>query len=258
MKNWLIIVFSFFILNQAFGQKEQVGIDIIYLKDGSFLKGQILSANQFGYLFQLFGVSEPLSLSSLIVKKVIENDDSGIYFEDGKRIPTGGMYWSYKFSGAFGRSEFDGHFKGMHFQLSTGKRLSPRLSVGGGTGFDFQAGPDWDNYTFAPVFAEAIALVRKKPFTPYFRLVAGYNIPLQIGQEWQGDSSKYRGGALVQPSLGFRFPTRKKAAFTMELGYKWQNTKATFVSRNWGGEGNVITEQFINFNRLEFSIGSMF
>ncbi len=259
MKNLLIIFLALLFAAPLFGQADVLRFeDRVYMKDGSFLKGEIIEENQWGVIIKMMGVSAELSLPSDAIKNIIHDDEKGFFFSNGKRLNLEGRYLAYKFSSAWGASEFNEHFKGMHFQISGGKRLGPKLAIGGGTGFDFQAGPNWETYTFAPVFAEVIGTPITKPWSPYYRMALGYNIPLQIGPDWEGANRKYSGGILVQPSVGIRIAKKKKSSLLLEVGYKFQNTTAKRVSRNWQGDGNRETIQKINFKRLEFSIGSIF
>lgn len=259
MKRLIFCLFITSLATLGFGQKVLTqNADIVYLKSGGFIKGKILQQSSFGVNLRLLEGGE-IELPANSIKKIAKENKSSAYYANGKRTKVDGNYFSWRFSTAWGSEDLGGDlFKGFHAQFSYGKYLNPKLSIGAGTGFDFQVGPSWRTYSFVPVFGE----VKYKPvqwrMNPYFKAALGVNIPAEVTGEWNGRFAKYSAGALVQPSVGFEFATRGKSIWFIEAGYKFQNTKATYSRWWWGGEGNTEFTDRIIFRRIELSFGQLF
>lgn len=78
-----------------------------------------------------------------------------------------------------------------------------------------------------------------------------------IGTTWLDDSdsenSKKRGGAMINPAVGFIFPTKSGSAFLVNFGYKYQHYS---VSKVWS-ENNFSNESR-NIKRFQIRAGFQF
>lgn len=83
-----------------------------------------------------------------------------------------------------------------------------RFSAGAGTGLSFY------EKTLVPLFGEVrFRLSRPRRLTPYLGCAAGYAF---------APDPEARGGLFLNPSLGFRFRTRRRIGFTLAAGYELQ------------------------------------
>ncbi len=133
------------------------------------------------------------------------------------------------------------------FQTFNGWRVRPRTAVGLTTGLDAYQGA-----LIMPVAAG----VRQELFEkgPTLSKIQA-SLDLGTGTLWldgEDDISK-KGGLMINPSVGFVFPTRSGSAFLLNFGYKYQyyTLLTTYSKENF-------TEETRNIKRLQVRLGFQF
>ena len=235
-------------------------IDKILLEDGSSLVGQVIDQTDQEVSFQIIG-GPVIKIARNQIKELLRGEEvkdkkGKVYFSNGKSISTKGSYATLHIGTNWTNNEtVDGKFGGLFLSSSYGFHFNRFLSVGGGIGIEIINGPNFNNYTFVPVFAE----IRGYPFsnkttTPYYAMSIGYGFGWDLFDSFSRGS--YTGGLNVEPRIGLRFASHKRSQFYTELGYKYQSTESTY--RRSSFEGATFVKQDIQFFRPTLNFGWLF
>jgi hypothetical protein len=247
MKKILILVLAGLFLIPAFAQKGKK--DIVYLKSGGIIKGQIItndldhirinsSGNQW-----VFKMAEVDSISKHS-KVVSERSPAQDYFFDtslGFLIGNSGNSQIAPFS----------------FMTSFNYKVVDKLYVGAGLGAEFL------DETYMPAFAQFRYKFRETSFTPIVNLQVGYQVPLEKESRtnfnnYNVDYTSYyqnnqklqtEGGFLINPSIGFQQFTSDNIGWFFMVGYRYHQL-------NYSGDNGYKLET--NISRLSLKIGFIF
>ncbi len=212
----LFFFLLFFFSITSLQAQEAYSFSNIYLKNGGFLKAQILSQDSAGWNTFRLRTGEVIRLESSSISKIKLANKKELVHQKGHTTSTEGFYLSYQFGFLAGITSRNNN-PVASFQLlsfSAGHQFNPRLQVGGGIALDFY------DHTFLPLFGEAKYFLRpNEKVSIYGGLQLGYSLSFS-GPENAGDS--YGGGAMVHPSIGLRFASKRKSNFLLELGNRYQ------------------------------------
>ncbi len=259
MKSSSIIVYfilAFMTIQPIIGQSDEPKIvDIVWLKDGSKLRGTILKWDlERGMEFKLLTGAE-----IVIPRKEIHRVMQDIPLADGNEsvkysyIRPPKIYafkekgW-YHNTSLFLHTSWSGAGAGFHHVM--GYRFSRLFSIGLGTGletYDF-----FENRDIIPVYAEARGFLLAKRITPYYALKTGYGFALK-NENFR--IIEARGGFHFSPEAGVRFGAGA-VSYYLGLEYKLQN--ATFVSDGWDWSGGTRITDKISYRRFELRTGLLF
>lgn len=251
MKKVLILILAGLFLIPAFAQKSKK--DIVYLKSGGIIKGQLIThdldkvkINSDGNQW-VFNATEVDSVSKYS-KPEREADLKQNYFFDtsmGVLIGNSGNGQKAPFS----------------FMASFNHRVIDKLFLGAGLGTEFF------NESYMPVFGQVQYRFRDTKFTPFFNLQVGYQIAIEDGNRenyvnyYSPSSSSYypypqtsgklnaEGGLLINPSFGFQRLTSENFGWFLSFGYRHHQL-------NYSGDNGYKLET--NFSRLSLKIGFIF
>ena len=227
-------------------------VDIVWLKDGSKLRGTILKWDlERGMEFKLLTGAE-----ILIPKKDIHRVMQDIPSADGSSF--GNTYvkppkiynfkekgW-YQNSSGFINFSFSGG-AGIHHAM--GYRFNRLFGVGLGTGIETH---DFDAVrNIIPIYAEVRGFLLPKKITPYYAFKIGYGIALR--DEFRG-TIRAHGGIHISPEVGVRFGAGD-VSYYLGLEYKLQN--ATYTSQSFDWFGGTFTDK-ISYRRVELRTGLLF
>jgi len=228
MKTYLIfarlIVLSFLLGTSFVLSGQQVDkSQIIRLKAGGSFQGSILSRDSECYKVILI-TGDTIKLKKKSVSAVIDQKKTYHFFSDGRFASTNGRYfcflintnWGYEESNIGNRTKFD--FSPVNF--SAGYRFNQKFELGIGTGVDIYQ----DYGLYLPIFAESRYYLSKTATSIFIGGKIGSALLLNQLGFWPDDES--RGGLLLNPVLGFKSASRRKAKFIFEAGLKMQ--KAIF------------------------------
>lgn len=222
--------------------------EVVYLKNGSVIRGDVLEQNEESIKIEING-------GTILVYKMSEierivKEEKILQFAGAPKnyiIKNTGFYHSVTFGLLPGTGEFGNFAFGGSLHYVFGFQYKPILGAGVGIGADSYIYNEIR--TLIPVYLEARGYFIKKPFSPYYSVQAGYGFAL-VNEIWNMTSAK--GGVMIHPRIGFRFPSRSNASFTTEIGYLYQ--KAEFTFDDWQGR----YEEKIDFKRISFRLGVLF
>lgn len=232
-------------------QKLEKGMEhVVYLKNGSILRGTIIERNDAQLKVEILGGSI-FAIERVEVIKIETEKKQYKYKSRVKKdyiIKNKGIYHSI-YGGLYsGTGEFGDYAGAFSFQWASGYQWNQWLGVGIGVENDSYI--DNDTRNIVPIFAEVRGYFLNKPFSPYYALHIGYGIASKVVNiENNLDAD---GGLFIHPQIGLRFPSRSNAAFTMALGYTYQ--RANYEFNDW--QGNYWDR--VTFQRVSFRLGVLF
>ena len=251
MKKILILLLTGLFLMPAFAQKGKK--DIVYLKSGGIIKGQLItsdldrikinsSGNQ--WVFKTADV-DSVSKYSKVVRE--QSPNQKYFFDTSMGVLIGN-------SGNSQKAPFS-------FMTSFNYKVVDKLYLGAGLGTEFF------NESYMPVFGQFRYKFRETRFTPIVNLQVGYQLPLEkesrenfnnyyvdySSSYWPGYQTNQRlkteGGFLINPSIGFQQFTSDNFGWFFTVGYRHHQL-------NYSGDNGYKLET--NFSRLSLKIGFIF
>lgn len=253
MKNILIILILSLLQTVAFSQEIASSTrtkDLIYLKDGSTLRGTIIEQipNQYVKIGIAGGAVVKVSMSE--VKRIKADKGNYVFNEDGSNSKVKGFYTGYNIQAMLGQasgSEFEQRLVvGVGIQYSLGYQFNKYAALGGGFGLQLY------DRVFGDVFVQARGFLPMGKITPTIALDAGYGVPLVLSGIGNA-ATQQRGGISMRPSLGLRIATRNRADILVDVGYQFQHFTST---SNWGWGS---TDEFdVWYKRMSFRAGWLF
>jgi hypothetical protein len=225
--------------------------DVLYLKNGSILRGKIneLSADTIsieilgGSVF-VFPASEAKGISR--EKKTPRYKDSGYLFV----LETGVLAGRSPGNNTNRASQSLNSFT---LQCVNGHTFRPELALGIGAGID-----SYQNFTTMPVYLRVTGSFPQihKKVSPMYILDGGYGF---YSRFFNGNNGSYMnpsgyGGLMIKPAAGVRIRLGNSSSFILNAGYRFQKgSTATY----FGAPGDGIREK-ITFNRVSIRAGFMF
>jgi hypothetical protein len=233
--------------------------DVVYLKNGSILRGTILLADSVHYI----KLKTPDRNVWVIEKEKIDN----IVVRPSKiPIPQKSGYFNLTEMGVLvGNSA---NYKKNPFTLMNinSWKFENGFSTGIGVGVEFF------NETYLPVVADFRYYLRKSGAIPYVSLQGGYSIPLggTYSQQQIYYASPYflespiyfwdppspattdvssRGGWLLNPAIGIQTPLNENLALTFSAGYR-------MMRQRYGKNDTYKLD--VDYNRLSLKVGLLF
>lgn len=233
LKKLYLSIIILFIGISSFSQKN-VPSKIIYLKDGSYLKGTILETMEDGSLnVELFNGSH-LLLESSLISHVKTSSGKRTILTNGFNQKAKGIYYGVHLNflpAKKARQEWvpEARRYGFGGHVVAGYRFHRLIGVGAGIGFD-----GYGDY-MVPFFAEVNGILLKKRFSPVYNFQIGHGVPVGGEPEANGEfvNLTREGGMMIYPSIGLRMETRRNVAFVFDIGVKLQNLTKT-RTYNWG------------------------
>ena len=246
MKNSVIVIFTLlFFISSTFAQKGKK--DILYLKNGSLINGQIIELLPSGIVKiktrdNSLWVFESSQIDSIgRNRKILNQIHNGFFNITEAGVLTGNSGNSYK----------------SPFTLIniSGWQLKDRFSVGAGAGVEFFS------ETYLPVVADLRYYLKRQGLNPYLGLQGGYSFSLDKPQRIYADplinsspsyyltnnpAMKARGGFLFNPSIGICSSLGGNLTLTLSAGYRIMRHRYTRTD-----DYNID----IDYNRLSIKIG---
>ncbi len=213
--------------------------DVIYLKDGSVLRGEIIEMNDDQIKIQILG-------GSILVYDRSEMDrmEKQAPIFNGKLkeryMKTKGVYYLGE-TGFLWQNPYE-DAPGVNIQAAAGYMWSPQLATGIGIGASAYL-----DYFLMPIYLDLRSQLTE---TIYAFVDIGYGIKTNKREDYVTD----RGGFMINPGIGFKFNTKSKHAWLLSFGYQYQNAKEVYY-RGWDG---AYVERDYHFKRLSMRFGLMF
>lgn len=236
-----------FLVNLSFARKGKK--DVIYLKNGSVINGQIISSLPSGQVKiktkdNSFWVFEASQIDSISKTTTAFNQIRAGYFN----LTEAGILAGNS------NNKYSSPFSLMNI---SGWQFKNRFSVGAGAGVEFFS------ETYLPVVADLRYYLKRQGLNPFFGLQGGYSFALDkpdkqyvygntdIWRNLGGQSldMKAKGGLMVNPSVGICTPLGDNLALTFSAGYR-------IMRHRYCREDNYDID--IDYNRLSLKIGLIF
>ena len=215
--------------------------DVLYLKDGSVIKGRIISKEAETVRIELLGGSILVYSQEEITS--IEREPSpyrkirmrfGQAYQD--REPTyrqRGLYHVVSTDWCFNQSEWNTVRLDPHLQYAAGYHFNRYVNLGIGTGLD-----GYEGGVIIPWYVDFRGDLWQRKLTPTYYVNAGYGFTAVTG--WL--VSEMRGGIMLSAGAGWKINTSRKTEWMITLGYKMQQTyQERFAWNSWwwgGGDPN--------------------
>ena len=248
------IVISF--LNSANAQKLQ---DVVYLKNGSILHGEItrIEMNKSITLLSNCGDTWVINQDDIdriekqpaVRKSIVKKDTSAniIYKRQG-------FYSNINVGFLFG-GDMETPFPPLSLLFVSGYQFDWGLATGVGLGLDLLT------ESYMPVVADIRYNFRNSRVSHYVYVQGGYAIALESPDPYDynynsyyGSDLKSKGGYLINPGIGFKLNFNDRNAFSFGIGYKYSEIYHTYKEEYNGQE----IDRTIKYNRISLSFGYHF
>lgn len=248
-KLFLLLLFATLFVAPSIGQR--LSKEVVYLKNGSVVKGHVVLYDDENMLVQ--------SGRNTWVFKKADIDTVGSRSVHTLPSDTPENPWFLKCSaGVLVGSSDNQKDSPFSFDGSFNIKMLPKFYLGAGAGVDFL------EESYMPVFANLEYHFRDSRITPFLSFKGGYLFPLD-GDVHQNNWIYYdymsyyypyssqelenKGGMLVNPSLGFVSYLNPHLGLSLEFGYRF--SRVTF-------KGDDHYELETNYNRLSIRLGILF
>ncbi|NEW84119.1 MAG: hypothetical protein GZ094_17360 [Mariniphaga sp.] len=246
-KSTLVFMALLFLVNLSFARKGKK--DVIYLKNGSVINGQIISSLPSGQ------VKIKTKDNSLWVFEASQIDSISKTANAFNQIRTG--YFNLTEAGILAGNSNNKYSSPFSLMNISGWQFKNRFSVGAGAGVEFFS------ETYLPVVADFRYYLKRQGLNPFFGLQGGYSFALDTPDKqyvygntdiWRNPSGqsldmKAKGGLMVNPSVGICTPLGDNLALTFSAGYR-------IMRHRYCREDNYDID--IDYNRLSLKIGLIF
>ena len=219
--------------------------DVLYLKNGSILRGKIVELDADTIKIEILGGSMfvyPVSEARGITKEKpkLTYKNTGYTFS----LEAGALTGKTPSNQNFGASESITNFT---LQCVNGYQFRQELATGIGFGVD-----SYQNYVITPLYLRINGALFDKQISPMYIVDAGYGFYSNFLNDSSTGNSK--GGVMVNPAVGLRIRLSRSSSFIVNAGYCYQTlTKIT----TFGAPGDGIREK-VTYKRLSIRAGFMF
>jgi hypothetical protein len=221
--------------------------DVLYLKNGWILRGKITSAPADSLVKiqtrdqNLFVFSRP-EISKMQQEPIQHERNYNIFYQwrgFSHYTELGSIIANNSASGS-----------AFTFQTVNGYKFNPWVFTGLGIGLE-----SFDNQSLLPLFGSFRGdLVHQGGFIPFYFVDGGYAFDLSGEGNINGQTTRYRGGALFATGLGTKLIIGNHSGLLMSVGYRYQRT--SFEQEYFGGGGNSKT--VTNYRRIVIGLGLTF
>lgn len=212
--------------------------DVVYLNDGSVLRGEIIEMNENESLkIKISGGSVFFILMEDVDEIKREEVRRPRYFKQRGYVNYTGLE---KLSGEEGRDA-------TRYQMVNGYQFNPRFSAGIGIAFvDYH-----DPLNAIPIFADIRLKLKKSNTTPFLFLKGGYNFSVVPDEEFPIDD--HRGGIMLDAGVGLQFEVNDQVGWYFNAGYNID--KMEYEEEIWGNRNSTTS---LTYRRVHFGIGLAF
>jgi len=222
--------------------------DVLYLRDGSQLRGQIQATKDSGsvLVFRTWNGVEmdvPRTEITKILQKCNNRTAKTYHFKETD------WYHHSRMGLLIGQTYYRENRTGLQIQHSSGWMFSRLLGVGLGAGIDVFDGQGNIPATY-PIFAEVRGFLFPQRITPFYALGGGWGFSKKNNADnsaW-GWSETWKGGWMAQAAVGYRIGNN----FTVQAGFRLQHARREWSSNWWGIESR--TDRILH-RRLMLGVG---
>ena len=219
IQNVILLVFVL-VCNFSYGQNNME--DVVYLKNGSIIRGIIIEQvpNQSikiqtkdrNVFFLKYDEIEKMTKENLAVDNSNNNSKVTDFKKSGYINLTEINYSPGIGDVKFGYNTLKNDDYSFGFRTVNGYQLNEHLSLGIGIGID-----KYKNATLLPITFDARATILKGKVSPVFTANIGYAVGL----------NGVKGGLVINPQIGIKTYISKNVAYLFNIGYKLQAQEVT-------------------------------
>ncbi|MEM7370595.1 MAG: hypothetical protein AAF587_18430 [Bacteroidota bacterium] len=220
----ILFLFAFLGTGLCFAQQNKTE-EVVYLKNGSIIRGKILEQNIGAYVRiqvlggQIFTLAQADILEIKLepalytyTRVILKDEYRPIQYSDS------GMYYQLVADIGFYQGKWGGQASSA-LSVKAGYSFHRLLKVGIGTGFH-----GYEGGTITPIMLDIQGNLAKQAGSPHFFANVGYGFA--IGSRWTHDV--FQGGPMGQIGAGFSFHTRTPFWWTLTMGYRIQKSYEEF------------------------------
>ncbi len=251
MKKIIVLFFAILLVIQVYAQKK--GKDVVYLKSGAIIRGQVIT-------YDMDAVKINSAGNEWVFKKV-DIDSVSRNLKNSCKTSASLRYYFDASGGVLVGNSGNSQKAPFSYSNSFNYKITNKLYYGIGLGVDFL------DETYMPAFAQIQYKFRNSKLTPFVNLQAGYEIPLEkksrknFNNYYTSSSSYYypgyqyygkldnEGGYLINPQIGFMCATSENFGWFFAFGFRYHKI-------NYSGENDYKLET--NYSRLSLKIGFTF
>ena len=232
---WSIFIFAQHELNQQY---------LVYLYDGSFLKGELVGEDQQSIQLKMIN-GEVLNLPLTLVQKISANNKNQVFLKNGITIQESGPYHIISGGILLGQEAgfSDGYAMGVSLSYIYGHQFNQYAALGAGISLD-----SYDK-SFIPIYLDFRGYILHRATSLFYSVDAGYSFAFDQFKK-NKDDNPYKGGMMINPGLGLRFAGKQNYSFLMGIGYRFQFAKR---KNTW----SEFTDEII-YKRLTLNMGFLF
>ena len=236
MKSFLLFAVILFLLPVALPAQTETK-DVVYLKDGGILRGEIIEVNEHSHLkIEITGRNIFMISMDDVEKISSEEKPSQLHF---------------KKSGYMNRSGFEflraNNESSLRFTMVNGYQFNPHFAAGIGFGIT----PYNDPLTLVPVFLDLNLRFLEANSSPYLFLKTGYNF--SVHHDDDVELLDHKGGLLFNPGVGLHFIRNSSVGWYIQAGYNIDNSYYEF--EGWWPQ---TVENDLSFRRVSVGMGLSF
>ncbi|MFK7809882.1 MAG: hypothetical protein AB8F74_18895 [Saprospiraceae bacterium] len=249
LKRALIVIILLICYQVADAQHKN---DVVFLKDGSIYKGEIIEEND-AYIYMVVIDGQTIGIPQEEIRRSrVMRAERYLFHKGGRYHKKKGIFWNVQMGGnvfSEGTSE--------HVNFTLGYRFNQRWSAGAGFGSELHstnvAGFQVETQ-FSSFFVYGRYYLGDNRRRPYVYSRLGYGAGPGSSSEF--NSGRHSGGFQAQSGLGIHFASRKSSKFIIGLGFHTQYTNGEqFFLNDFGGEIKVEYDNlWLNHLALKFGI----
>jgi len=257
-KHWLLFLILLF-TSHLFGQNNQEFLrpDVVYLKNGSIFRGQIVFYEIGDELKLRITENNIMVIKAKNIKKIVQEptpEEKAAQLNTSEKAPSiyafreNGLHFSTTIGYIGGNNQFGNYTDGFNVHFQSIYQHHRLIGTGIGVGVDFY---NVNLGSILPVYGTVRGYLKEEKVSPYYQIAAGYGIPINNDSRGFTDSN---GGYYFAPELGFRFGESAATNMTIGLGLQWQ--QATYT-QDFGDTISKNEDEY-TFRRFNFKIGILF
>ncbi len=254
MKNIILITLYLLTTLSLFAQsKKTTHYDVVYLKDGSEFRGELIEYQPSYIKIKALGGKEIIfdrAEVEKLIQEPIPNPPKGI--KKPYAFKEQGLYQAVVASFLPGTAAWNDDFaKGYGIRGVVGKQWNRWIGTGIGLGIENYYPTQGE--TVYPLFLELRGYLTAQNVAPYYTLAGGYSFTIKNEEAGISDA---KGGYLVHPAIGLRFGGSEKTNFTLDAGVQFQKATFTRGGNTWRGAETQEYKMF--YKRLAIRLGMLF
>ena len=228
--------------------------DVIYLKDGSEYRGQIIAFDPQQITIKWLGGHGQVFLRADIQKVIQEPINSSGKHKKPYEFKEQGIYKAIFASFTGGTAAWNDVFaKGIGMKGVVGYQWNRWM--GTGLGFGVETYYPTQGEMLYPLFLELRGYFNESNASFYYSLASGYSFAIKNEEAGISDA---KGGLLFHPALGLRLGGSANANFTIDVGVQLQKARFTRAYNNWRGIGTEMQEYKMFYQRIAIRLGMLF